>query len=133
MTTEPVDPLDDPSLGHLFELTATSRGVHTVLGSDTFVEADWWGAPWRLRTRAFDLPTALRNAANEPLHAWQGIDDGDGWAQCVVCGSPDVTAFGMVPHFEPPHAGYRVAWCNAPRCRADHATTYSFDAMRRPS
>lgn len=54
-----------PEAGHRFQLTVRSQGF----GSD------WLGPAHTVTVRAWDLPAALRKAADLPLSAWAWPSD----------------------------------------------------------
>lgn len=67
--------------GHLFEISMRSWSVFTYMGSEEDVphrtQADWTLPPHPVFVRAWDLPAALRKAAELPLDAWFDREDED--------------------------------------------------------
>jgi len=73
-----------PEDGHLWHFTVSSRCSFGVVGQPGKTDSDWWGEPWSIEVRAWNLPDALRKAAELPLTAWKmpgGEDDGVDWAE----------------------------------------------------
>lgn len=72
--------LDNPDLGHTFEITVRCRGSHKVVGDPVHTDSkDFMGDPWTFRVRAWSLKRAFRRAAKLPMTVWSGhlnIDHG---------------------------------------------------------
>jgi len=64
-----------PEDGHTWVITGASRMSSGIMGPEDaaphdYQDADWWGEPFSIQVRAWDLPAALRLAAEQPLAAW---------------------------------------------------------------
>lgn len=67
-----IAPDDDPAPGegHLFEISVRLRGRYQT-ASGEYGDADYWHEePMVVQVRAWDLPAALRRAAELPLNDW---------------------------------------------------------------
>lgn len=73
--TEATSILDTtPDEGHTFRIVVQSRMSSTVVGDEHHTDSDHFGPGMLLDVRAWDLPSALRKAADFPLDAWD-VDD----------------------------------------------------------
>lgn len=65
-----------PDEGHRFEITVRTQGSYGVVGEPHHRDSDVVDEqPIRLTVRAWDLPAALRKAAEAPLSTWLGWHD----------------------------------------------------------
>jgi hypothetical protein len=70
------DPADEgPEDGHRFHLSVSSQGSYRIVGNPQHFDTDWPGPARTITVRAWDLPAALRKAANLPLSAWAWSSD----------------------------------------------------------
>lgn len=64
---------EGPEDGHTFDIRVRVRGSSSVMDGPKR-DAKWWGSPWKIKVRAWDLPAALKKASLVPLDKW-GMPD----------------------------------------------------------
>jgi len=67
---EVVNSQEGPEAGHRFHFTMTSQGSYSVVGVEGHTDSDMLSEPWTVTVRAWNLPDALRKAADLSLDAW---------------------------------------------------------------
>jgi hypothetical protein len=71
-----IEGIGGPEDGHTFRIKVNSRMASGIMGPGDkaphdYTDADWWGPEeWTLEVRAWNLPDALRAAAEQPLTEW---------------------------------------------------------------
>lgn len=68
-----------PESGHTFRISVDSRGSYAVVGVEGHTDSeDFMGPPMTVEVRAWNLPDAVRRAANLPVSVWfESIEDAE--------------------------------------------------------